>query len=154
MPLHFFTIPVLSTHHQAQDDLNRFVAAHRVLRLDRQLVQAGEHSCWAICVETQDGLGALPANLTAGGAGKARLDDQEYRREWQSPDDFAVFARLRAVAAWLIQAERDGVSETLLQRVYDATSAGVPEAQRLYFREQFRRRYAGRGDDAGPGFDS
>lgn len=154
MSLHFFTIPVLSAHHQAQDDLNCFVAAHRVLRLDRQLVQAGEHSCWAVCVETQDGPGPLPANLTAGGAGQARLDDREYRREWQSPDDFAAFARLRAVADWLIQAERDGVSETLLQRVYDAASAGVPEAQRWYFREQFRRRYVGEGDDAGPGVDS
>ncbi len=75
MPLYFFTIPVLSPHRQAQDDLNCFVAAHRVLRLDRQLV-------------------------------------------------------------------------------YDAASAGVPEAQSLYFREQFRRRYAGEGDDAGPGVDS
>lgn len=154
MPLHFFTVPVLSPHHQAQDDLNRFVAAHRVLRLDRQLVQAGDHSCWAVCVETQDGPGPLPANLTAGGAGEVRLDDREYRRAWQSPDDFAAFAHLRAVADWLIQAERDGVSETLLQRVYDAASAGVPEAQRWYFREQFRRRYAGEWDDAGPGVDS
>lgn len=150
MPLHFFTIPVLSAHHQAQDDLNRFVVARRVLRLDRQLVQAGEHSCWAVCVETQDGPGPLLANLTVGGAGKAGLDC----REWQSPDDFAAFARLRAVAAWLIQAKRDGVSETVLQRVYDATSAGVPEAQSLCLREQFRRRYSGRGDDAGSGFDS
>ena len=154
MSLHFFTIPVLSAHHQAQDDLNRFVAAHRVLRLDQQLVQAGDHSCWAVCVETLDGPGPLPANLSAGGVGQPRLDDHEYRREWQSPDDFAVFARLRAVADWLIQAERDGVSETLLQRVYDAASAGVPEAQRWYFREQFRRRYAGEGYDAGPGVDS
>ncbi len=154
MSLHFFTIPVLSAHHQAQDDLNRFVAAHRVLRLDRQLVQAGDHSCWAVCVETLDGPRPLPANLTAGGVGRPRLDDHEYRREWQSPDDFAAFARLRAVADWLIQAERDGVSETLLQRVYDAASAGVPEAQRWYFREQFRRRYAGEGDDAAPGVDS
>lgn len=154
MSLHFFTIPVLSAHHQAQDDLNRFVAAHRVLRLDRQLVQAGDHSCWAVCVETQDGSGPLPANLTAGGVGQPRLDDREYRRASQSPDDFAAFARLRSVADWLIQAERDGVSETLLQRVYDAASAGVPEAQRWYFREQFRRRCSGEGDDAGPGVDS
>jgi len=108
MPLYFFTIPVLSPHHQAQDDLSCFVAAHRVLRLDRQLVQAGEHSCWAVCVETQDGPGPLPASLTAGGAGagvasKAKVD----YRELLSPAEFEVFARLRALRK--LAAERDGL---------------------------------------------
>lgn len=110
MPLHFFTIPVF--HPQpAQDELNCFLASHRVVRLEKQWLPAGEQSCWALCVETADGPGPLPANLTMAGqrsgagsaAGKGKVD----WREVLSAEDFEVFARLRALRKAV--AERDGV---------------------------------------------
>lgn len=54
MRLHFATIPI----HDAQGpaaELNRFLASHRVLSVDRQLVQDGPRSAWAVCVAFVDG---------------------------------------------------------------------------------------------------
>jgi superfamily II DNA helicase RecQ len=110
MPLHFFTIPVF--HPQpAQDELNHFLATHRVVRLEKQWLPVGEQACWALCVETAEGPGPLPASLTVGGrssssaaaGGKGKVD----WREQLSADEFEVFARLRALRKAV--AERDGL---------------------------------------------
>jgi superfamily II DNA helicase RecQ len=101
MRFHFMAIPVL--HSEAgEDELNHFLATHRVLGVERQLVQDGGRSAWALCISyVEPGSGAAPS---AGAEGKkARID----YRELLSPEDFAVFVKLRELRKQL--AEREGV---------------------------------------------
>lgn len=49
MKLHFITVPIHGSD-AAEEELNRFLASHRVLAVDRQLVTDGPRSAWAICV--------------------------------------------------------------------------------------------------------
>lgn len=96
MQLRFFTIPVHDTEDPAAE-LNRFLAAHRVLAIDRQLVPDGASSVWAICVAFDEG-GARPA--------AARRGKTDFKEVLSEPE-FAVFARLRALRKEM--AEREGV---------------------------------------------
>ena len=78
---------------EAQEALNRFLRGHRVLRLERQLVDQGGSLFWAFCIEYLDGDPPLPVSpgMNRAGKGKRRIDYQELLSE----EDFAVFARLR-----------------------------------------------------------
>jgi len=59
--MHFVTIPVFDSG-AAQAELNRFLAAHRVLAVERQLIADGAGSAWAVCVSYVD----RPAARAAG----------------------------------------------------------------------------------------
>jgi superfamily II DNA helicase RecQ len=114
MTLQFFCIPVF--HPQpAQDELNQFLSSHRVVRVERQWLADGERSCWAVCVETASGPGPLPESLKAA-AGRGSRDpgvaDRSGKvkpdyRDLLSPEDFAVYAQLRALRKQV--AEREGM---------------------------------------------
>ena len=99
MKFHFITVPIPGSD-AAEEELNRFLASHRVLAVDRQLVADGPRSAWAICVSYTEASG--PA-VTEGLGKKGRLD----YREILTPEDFQVFARLRDLRKQL--AERDAV---------------------------------------------
>ena len=62
MSLHFFSIPALDSR-GAQDELNQFCDAHRVVAVDRQFVSQGADSYWAVCVTVAAGHGPLPDAL-------------------------------------------------------------------------------------------
>lgn len=107
MRFHFARVPVEDSG-PAESELNRFLAEHRVLSIDRHLVVDGARTAWAVCV-TYDEAGSgprpsagPPAVETAGGK-KNRVD----YRDVLSPSQFDVFVRLRALRRQL--AERDGV---------------------------------------------
>ena len=87
----FFTIPVRGGD-DAAAELNRFVAMHRVIALDRHFLADGGNSAWAICVSFDDG--ADPVSRGAGGV--ARRGKVDFRDLLSEPE-FAVFARLRAL---------------------------------------------------------
>ncbi len=70
------------------DELNRFLAGHRVLTVQRELIQNGSGSCWAFCLEYLD------TGRVSGGAGSSRRPKIDYK-EVLPPAQFAVFARLR-----------------------------------------------------------
>jgi superfamily II DNA helicase RecQ len=72
----------------AEEELNSFLRTHRVLSVDRQLVQRPESAFWAVCVQFLAGGAASDA-----GAGKTK-ERVDYK-EVLSAEDFAVFARLR-----------------------------------------------------------
>ena len=85
MSLNFFTIPALNPQ-PAQNALNDFCAAQRVVSVDRQFVAAGADSFWAVCVTVAPGTGPLPAALKAAqrrsgadneGAGSVRINFQQ-----------------------------------------------------------------------------
>ncbi|OYP38023.1 hypothetical protein CGZ80_03550 [Rhodopirellula sp. MGV] len=60
MRFQFFRVAV---HSSDPDDLNRFIAAHRVTSIDRQFVSDGANSFWAICVIYESG---DPRKISAG----------------------------------------------------------------------------------------
>ncbi len=59
----------------AQDELNNFLASHRVLAVDRHFVVNGNDSAWSVAVDYADG-----NNQTSAAPDKSRIDDQQNRR--------------------------------------------------------------------------
>ena len=102
MQWHFFAIPALDPL-AAQAELNRFISANRVTQVDRQFVQAGAESYWALCIGVASGPAPLPAALKADGARTGKLDYKQVLSE----ADFAVYADLRSLRKAL--AEETGV---------------------------------------------
>lgn len=72
----FFAIPALAPD-AAQQALNAFCAAHRVLTLDRHFVDQGTGSYWAVSVTWLDS--CMDANMRAG-AHRARWREPKARR--------------------------------------------------------------------------
>lgn len=77
--------------------LNAFLAARRIVAVDRQFVADGENSFWALSVTYVDGADGQPQGR------KAKVDYREVLDE----RDFATYAALRTLRKEL--AERDGV---------------------------------------------
>ncbi len=97
MRLHFVTVPIHGSE-AAEEDLNQFLATHRVIAVDRQLVVDGPRSAWAICVTY-----VVAGASDAADANKKRVDYREVL-----PDaEFQAFAKLRDLRKQI--AEREGV---------------------------------------------
>jgi len=96
MRVKFFAIPALDPG-DAEAELNRFLAQHRVLSIDREIVTERPGSFWAVSVSY------LESSTPAPKPGKARIDYKEVL----SPEDFEVYAALRELRKEV--AERDGV---------------------------------------------
>lgn len=89
MQMAFFSVPARGDA-GLQEELNVFLRSHRVLTAHREFAGQGENAFWALAVEYLDGPVALPSD--AGRGGKATKVDY---KEVLSPEDFALFARLR-----------------------------------------------------------
>jgi len=95
MRLRFFTIPVHGGR-EAAEELDGFLASHRILAVDRHLVQDGANSAWAVCV------GFVAGEEERGQPKKrGKIDYREVLNE----QDFAVFARMRALRKELAEGE-------------------------------------------------
>ena len=56
MQLKFFTIPAMGDGNSVmEDELNAFLRGHRILNVQRELVNNGQMSCWCCCVEYIEG---------------------------------------------------------------------------------------------------
>ncbi len=89
MAYQLFTFP-LSAGVSDMEPFNRFLKEHRVIQVERHLVEAGSQPVWTFCVEyleTSDPVPSSPGRSKEGVDYKALLP----------PADFAVFARLREV---------------------------------------------------------
>lgn len=95
MRLDFFTISILNPEPQAEE-LNRFLADHKVFKIDREFVNDGDGSFWSVCVTSGN-------RHSQQGGRKPSID----YREVLSPEDFSIFSRLRDFRKSL--ASRDGV---------------------------------------------
>ena len=96
MRYRFFSIPAMMPD-DTQEDINRFCAEHRVISMEKQFVQDGERSYWALCVcYVEKHAGPLSPR-------KGRVDFREVLNE----TDFALFAKLRDLRKKL--AEQEGV---------------------------------------------
>jgi superfamily II DNA helicase RecQ len=99
MQLRFFTIPVLGGEAGAEE-LNAFLTGQRILSLDRQLVQAGTASVWAVCVAYEPAGEGRPQSMAAVGR-RGKVDYREVLNE----ADFAVYAGLRTLRKEIADAE-------------------------------------------------
>ena len=50
MPFRVFLIPVLYGE-DATEELNSFIASHRIAHIERKWIDQGTQSAWAFCVE-------------------------------------------------------------------------------------------------------
>jgi superfamily II DNA helicase RecQ len=102
MQFGFFRIPLGSAEAHVEE-LNRFLRTHRILNVQRELVQESGSPCWAVCVEYLEPVaGGSGSGGQQSGTQKPKID----YREVLSQADFAVFSRLRQLRKEL--AERDG----------------------------------------------
>ena len=53
MEIRVFTIPIHDR--QSVDELNGFLASHRVVSINREFIPDGQNSAWSICVTVQTG---------------------------------------------------------------------------------------------------
>jgi superfamily II DNA helicase RecQ len=98
MKLRFFTVPVWGEGTE-EETLNQFLAQHRILNIEKHMVQNGAASVWTVGVSYAEAGNAGPAT----GTKKSKVD----YREVLNPEDFAVFAQLRELRKTM--SEKDGV---------------------------------------------
>jgi len=89
MQMSFYAIPARGDT-GLQEDLNRFLRSHRVLTVHREFVAQGDNSFWALAVEYLEGAASSGTEASSRG-GKQRVDYKDVL----SPEDFALFAKLR-----------------------------------------------------------
>jgi len=99
MSLRFFVIPVQDID-AATAELNSFLSSHKILTIDRNWVDLGSNSYWALCVNyLQGGGNAVPARNN--NVNRSRIDYKEIL----APVEFDVFSRLRELRKELAQKE-------------------------------------------------
>jgi len=98
MALRFFVVPVHDSA-SAEQELNHFVASHKVLSIDRELIDQGMNSFWAICVDFLNS--TVVENTGVSNLSRSRVG---YKTILPA-DEFEVFSRLRDLRKELAQAE-------------------------------------------------
>jgi superfamily II DNA helicase RecQ len=141
-------------------ELNAFLGGHRILSVDRRWVDQGAESYWAFCIDYLD-------HKVAGETRSSKGRPKDYK-ELLSPEDFAVFVRLRDLRKEIAQAEAVPVytiftNEQLAQMVENRARtkadlekiAGVGDARMekygARFLELLQTRQRGTGDDEASG---
>lgn len=97
MPIKFFAVPALEPG-EIENDLNRFVRAHRVVSIERHLVLPADRPVWCLAVEYVE---HAPALGQAGDPTKNRVDYKQILE----PGVFAVFSRLRELRKQIAEQE-------------------------------------------------
>lgn len=123
MKLKIFTIPIYDGD-AANEELNRFLAMHRVVTVDREFVANGVHSVWTICVTVETGFSAQ-----SGSKVRDRIDYKEVL----SPEDFTLYSKLRDLRKELAAKEgqpayamftNEQLAEMVRQRIVSLSSLG------------------------------
>lgn len=96
MKIKTFRIPVLEPE-LAEKELNVYLAAHRILNVERNFVADGQGSYWAVFICSND-LDPREESARSG-------DATDYREEL-SPEDFTVYSRLREIRKEISTQER------------------------------------------------
>lgn len=88
MALRFFTIPVRDPD-SATEELNAFLAGHKVVSLRKKFVDRGDNSFWSVCVDYT--LATTNRTTAAANLSRSRVDYKTILPQ----DEFAVFSKLR-----------------------------------------------------------
>lgn len=101
MQYKFFTIPAMGADSAAStEELNIFLRAHRILTVQRELVNCGTQSCWCCCVEYLEN--GKPTSETFSRTGTREKVDY---RNVLSEADFARFRILRECRKAIAEAD-------------------------------------------------
>ena len=151
MSLRFFRVSAIGDVDEEQA-LNSFLDTHRVVSVERQLVEIGTNSFWAICVENIAGNVPSKSNTK-----KPRVDYKEIL----SPVQFSKFVQLRELRQTLAKQEAVPVytiftNEQLAAMVTQETDTvakikeipGIGQARIDKYGEAFIRTLAGEPDEA------
>lgn len=98
MALRFFVVPVHDSE-AFEQELNAFLTRHKVVSTQRQLIDQGVNSFWAICVDY------LSQTLSETDARKDPLRRRVDYKAILPTEEFAVFSRLRELRKELAQSE-------------------------------------------------
>jgi len=90
-----FTLPAMSS--DSEDSLNRFLRSHRVLEVDRHLVQMKEGAFWCFCVSYLE-------SPNDAGRSKSRSQRVDYKNVLDE-SSFKRFAALRTIRKKIAQEE-------------------------------------------------
>ena len=93
MKIKTFLVPVFNPE-AAEEALNRFLASHRIVSVEKQLLHAKQNSCWSFVVTWLDGPATAP--------GKRPPVDY---REVLDAEDFSRYAQLRELRNQLAKKE-------------------------------------------------
>lgn len=100
MQIKIFNIPVTDAG-DALSEMNRFLAAHKVLEVEQQFCRNDKGGYWSFCVRHITG--SLPGTEGRQTGARAKVDYKEILSE----KEFAIFSRLRVIRKKL--ADEDGV---------------------------------------------
>jgi len=99
MPFRIFLIPVLYSD-EATEELNAFIAGHRVAHIERKWIDQGAQSAYVFCVEY------VLASPTRDGNPRSQLSRNRIDyKTILSPDEFTIFSLLRHLRKELSQQE-------------------------------------------------
>ncbi len=99
MPFRIFLVPILYGD-DSTDELNAFIASHRVVHIERRWIEQGNQSAWAFCIEYV----LTPSPLHGNSKSQLSRNRVDYKTIL-SPDEFTVFSRLRNLRKELSQQE-------------------------------------------------
>lgn len=85
------------------EELNRFLRGHRILKVEREIVQRDSAPSWAVCVEYMDG--ATAGTGSQRGDGQRNQEKKIDYRQVLNEADFTVFSALRDLRRGLADAE-------------------------------------------------
>lgn len=88
MALRFFTISVNDSE-SSEQEINQFLAGHKVVSIERHLIDVGINSFWTICVDYL--VGSSQQSRLQTGSARNRIDYKTIL----SPEEFTIFSRLR-----------------------------------------------------------
>ena len=98
MKIRIFTIPIWDDG-RAVEDVNNFLAQHRVNKIEQQFVADGQNSQWTFCISYDDSKGSKKTPISANN--REKID----YRDALSPDDFAIYVKLRTLRKKLAEEE-------------------------------------------------
>lgn len=99
MPFRIFLIPVLYSD-EATEELNAFIAGHRVAHIERKWIDQGAQSAYVFCVEY------VLASPTRDGNPRSQLSRNRIDyKTILTPDEFTIFSLLRELRKELSQQE-------------------------------------------------
>lgn len=88
MAFAFFIVPIQDEGGQAAKELNQFLASHRVVSIERSLIEQGSNSRWSFCIEYS----------AAGSSNEASSSTNRTSVDYKAilpPKEFQWFSQLR-----------------------------------------------------------
>jgi superfamily II DNA helicase RecQ len=89
MSFAFFLVPIEDEGGRAAKELNQFLSTHRVVNIQRRLIEQGANSAWTFCVEYS--AAAMASNRVGNSTTRNGVD----YRSLLPPDEFQWFSQLR-----------------------------------------------------------